>query len=146
MTTYASIRERVDPTSLTATVAVGDLVCFAVFVFGGAAAGHGFDPVGQFGRVARTYLSFLVAWLVVAVPVGLYTADARRTPGRALARTVPAWVVAALVAQGLRATPLFPGNAALAFYLVSVVAGLALLGPWRAGVSWLAGTRSWNRL
>lgn len=139
MTTYASVRDRVDPTSLTATVAVGDLVCIAVFVFGGAAAGHGFDPVGQFGHVARTYLSFLVGWLVVAVPVGLYTVEARRTPARALARTGPAWVVAALLAQGLRATPLFPGNAAVTFYLVSVGVGLALLGPWRAGVSWLSG-------
>jgi hypothetical protein len=135
----ASVRDRVDPTSLTATVAVGDMVCIAVFVFGGAAAGHGFDPVGQFGRVSQTYLSFLVGWVVVAVPAGLYAVEARRTPRRALAKTIPAWVGAALVAQVLRATPLFPGNAAVAFYIVAVAVGLSLLGPWRAAVSHLAG-------
>ena len=138
MSLAASVRDRVDPIRLTALLAVGDLVCIAVFVFGGAAGGHGFDPVGQFGRVAQTYLSCLVGWAVAAFAVGLYAAETRRSPRTALVRTAAAWVAAALVAQGLRATPLFPGDAAVTFFLVSVGVGLALLGPWRVVVAWLA--------
>jgi hypothetical protein len=135
MSLATSVRHRVDPAPLTALVAVGDLLCIGLFVFGGAAAGHGFDPVGQFGRVAQTYLTFALGWGVVALAGGLYTVAARRTLKTTLMRTVPAWVGAAAVAQALRATPLFPGNAALSFYLVSVGVGLALLVPWRVAVA-----------
>lgn len=138
MSLSTSVRHRVDTAPVTALAAVGDLVCIAVFVFGGAAGGHGFDLVGQFGHVALTYTTFVVGWGLASVAAGLHTAATRRTPRRALARTVPAWVVAALVAQSLRATPVFPGDASLAFFLVSVGVGLALLGPWRAGVAWVA--------
>lgn len=134
-----SVRHRVDPTPRTALVAVGDLALIAVFVFGGAAGGHGFDPVGQFGRVGMTYVSFLVGWAGAALLGGLYTADARRTVKRAVAVTVPAWVVAAVVAQLLRATAVFPGDAALTFFLVSVGVVLALLVPWRVAVARFSG-------
>lgn len=142
MNLYGVVRDRVDPVPLTAVVALGDLVCIAVFVFGGAAAGHGFDPVGQFDRVARTYLSFVIGWGLAAFAAGLYSLDARRTPRRALGLVTAAWVAAALVAQGLRATAWFPGDASLAFFLVSVAVGFALLVSWRVVVAWLTGERA----
>ena len=130
-----SVRRRVDPAPFTAAVAAGDLVCIAVFVFGGAVGGHGFDPVAQFGHVAMTYASFVIGWAVVAVPGGLYAAGARRTARRAVALTALAWVLAAVLAQGLRATAPFPGRTALTFYLVSVAVGGALLTGWRLAVA-----------
>lgn len=134
-----AVRHRVDPTPGMALVAVGDLALIAVFVFGGAAGGHGFDPVGQFGRVGMTYASFVVGWALAAVLGGLYAIDARRTTKRAVTVTVPAWVVAAVLAQLLRATALFPGDAAVTFFLVSVGVGLVLLVPWRVAVAWYSG-------
>lgn len=139
MSLTASVRHRVDPVPLTALVAIGDLVCIALFVFGGAAGGHSLDPVGQFGRVAQTSLTFTVGWALAALVGGLYTADARRTPKQALVRTIPAWIVAALIAQVLRATSLFPGDAAVSFFLVSVAVGGVLLAGWRVGVAWVTG-------
>lgn len=128
------LRQRVDPTGATALVAVGDLACIAGFVLAGELA-HGVDPIAEFPVVAETYAQFLLGWVVVAVPIGLYAATARSSIRRAATLTAPAWIGAALLAQGIRATPLVHGNAAVTFFLVSVAVGLALLVPWRVAVA-----------
>jgi len=133
---------RVDPVPFTALVALGDLVCIAAFVLLGVTVGHeSIDPVANPGRVAATVLTFAVGWAVTAPLAGLYAADTYGSAKRALARTVPAWVGAALVAQALRATAVVPGGAAVTFFVVSVVVTLALLVPWRLVVSALAPER-----
>lgn len=135
-----AVRHRVDPAPLTALVALGDLVCIGVFVLVGVTVGHEtIDPTAHPGRVLATYATFVAGWAVASLLGGLYTVDARRSVKRAVSRTVPAWIGAAVVAQGLRATPVFPGEAALTFFLVSVGTVLALLVPWRAAVAVLAG-------
>ncbi|WP_415379113.1 DUF3054 domain-containing protein [Halosimplex sp. TS25] len=140
MTSVArAVRHRVDPAPFTALVALGDLVCIAAFVLLGVTVGHeSIDPLARPGRVALTFLSFAVGWAVTSVAGGLYSVDARASPTAAVARTIPAWIGAALVAQGLRATPVFPGGAALTFFLVSVGVVLALLVPWRVAVAVLS--------
>jgi len=140
MTSVATaVRRRVDPAPFTALVAVGDLVCIAAFVMLGVTVGHeGIDPMAQPLRVGGVIGTFALAWAVVALPGGLYTTAARAAPRRAVVWTVPAWVGAAILAQGIRATPWAPGNASLAFFLVSVLVVLALLVPWRVAVSVLA--------
>ncbi|WP_123536404.1 DUF3054 domain-containing protein [Halosimplex salinum] len=137
MTSVATaVRHRVDPAPFTALVALGDLACIGAFVLLGVTAGHeGIDPLARPGRVLATFLTFVVGWAITSFLGGLYTVDARRSVKRAIAWTVPAWVGAAVVAQGLRATPVFPGNAALTFFLVSVGVVLALLVPWRVAVT-----------
>lgn len=129
---------RVDPAPVTALVALGDLACIGLFVVAGEIS-HNVDPVANPVYVAETALPFVIGWAVVAVLGGLYAADARRSWRRAVGLTVPAWAVAALVAQGIRATPYLHGGAALPFYLVSVGVGLALLVPWRVATSRLVG-------
>ncbi|WP_436925805.1 DUF3054 family protein [Halosimplex amylolyticum] len=140
MTSVArAIRHRVDPAPFTALVALGDLVCIAAFVLLGVTVGHeAIDPLAQPGRVALTFLSFAVGWAVTSLAGGLYTVAARASVRAAIVRTVPAWIGAALVAQGLRSTAVFPGGVALTFFLVSVGVVLALLVPWRVAVSVLA--------
>lgn len=137
MTSVATaVRHRVDPAPFTALVAAGDLVCIAAFVLLGVTVGHeGIDPMANPLRVVGTITTFALAWAVTSVLGGLYTADARTSAKRAVAWTVPAWVSAAIIAQGIRATPWAPGNAAVTFFLVSVVVVLALLVPWRVAVS-----------
>jgi hypothetical protein len=138
MSVVTSVRSRLDPAPLTAVGVAGDLVCIGAFVGLGATMGHNIsDPV----RVATTFATFAVGWLLASVVAGVHAAGARRSLRRAVGRTVPAWVAAAAVAQLVRATGPVPGNAAVSFYLVSVGVGLALLTPWRVAVAVAASRR-----
>jgi len=134
----ASLARRVDPTPVTALVALGDLACIGAFVVAGEIS-HNVDPAANPLYVAETAAPFLVGWAALAVLAGLYWGDVRRSARRAVTRVIPAWAGAALVAQALRATELFHGGAALTFYLVSVGVGLALLVPWRVAAARLWG-------
>jgi len=122
------LRTRVDRSPLVPGLLLGDLAAIVVF----AAIGvdhHGGDPLGDPTSVALTAAPFLIGWLLVAFVAGLYTVDAVSSVGRAASWAVPAWIVAALVGQGLRATALFPGNTALTFVLVTILfGGLLLVG------------------
>lgn len=133
------VRRRIDTTSTTLTVAAGDVVAIGVFVVAGELS-HGVDPLSQVGRTLDTAVPFLLGWGLLALIGGLYTADAWRSPKRAVAWTLPAWVGADVVAQALRATPAFHGNAAVPFFLVAAAVGGALLTGWRVVVSLYAGT------
>ena len=129
--TYAFLRSRVDLRPLAGVLAVGDSLALTVFVVVGAVS-HGQQPFSNPGTAAAILAPFLLAWGAVALFGGLYTADAVAGVRRVLGRTVPAWVVAAVLGQGLRATPLFRGGTSVAFALVTLVVGGALVGGWRA--------------
>lgn len=134
-----ALAHRVEPAPFTALVALGDLACIAAFVLLGVTVGHeSIDPTANPGRVAAVILTFAAGWAVTAPLGGLYAADVYGSAKRAVARAVPAWVGAALIAQALRATAVVPGGAAATFFVVSVVVTLALLLPWRVAVSVLA--------
>lgn len=116
----------------TLVVATGDLLLILAFVVVGEIR-HGVAPLARPGVVVDTATPFVVAWFGAAVVAGLYRTE--WTPREAGSRTAVAWVTAAIVALGLRATPLFHGDFALAFLLVSVGVGLVLLVPWRVAVA-----------
>jgi hypothetical protein len=125
---------RIELSARTATVAVGDLLAIALFVGVGEVT-HGINPVLNPGRFAGTLTPFYVGWLLVAGVGGLYTAAATGTVRAAVGRAIVGWVVAVGIAQGLRSTALFPGNAAITFALVSVLVGGTLLVLWRGAVA-----------
>lgn len=131
MSATSSIRWRVDTEPSMAVLAVGDLLAVLVFVVVGEIT-HGVDPIAQSGRVVGTLTPFLIGLALVALLGGLYTQDAIRSPKRAVSLIVPAWIGAVLVAQLLRATEFFPGDAAITFAAVSVAVGGLLLLAWRA--------------
>jgi len=138
-TVTATLRKRVDRSGVTAILAAGDVVAIAAFVLIGAVYGHG-ESLTNVGRHAGTLAPFLLGWIVAAMLGSLYTTDARRSVVRAVSWTVPAWITAALIGQALRASSLFHGSFSPVFLGISVVAGLALLLPWRAAVAyWLGG-------
>ncbi|MFB6073660.1 MAG: DUF3054 domain-containing protein [Haloarculaceae archaeon] len=119
---------RVAPTGRTAALLIGDLLAIAAFVlFGMAHHGTIDEPV----RVVQVLGSFYVGWIPLAIVAREYAADALASYRRVPVRTLPAWVLAVVVAQALRATRFDPGHAALTFALVSVVVGGALLTGWR---------------
>ena len=125
---------RVELSARTALVAVGDLLAIAVFVGVGELT-HGINPILNPGRFAGTLTPFYVGWLLVAGLGGLYTAAATGTVRAAVGRTFAGWVLAVGVAQALRSTAMFPGNAAVTFALVSVLVGGTLLALWRGAIA-----------
>jgi len=124
------MRTRVEPSPTTAGLLVGDVIAIGIFVVAGEIS-HGIDPLAQAPVVLDTFAPFLIGWLVVALPVGLYGASALASPKRAALLTLGAWAVADAIAQGLRESPLFHGNAALSFALVAFAVGGVLLTGWR---------------
>lgn len=130
MSVSTASRKRVELSSRTALLAAGDLLGILLFVAVGEYT-HGYNPLVDVGRVAGTFAPFLVGWLLMAGAAGLYASDAPATLGRTLAVTVLSWVLAVGIAQALRATSVFHGNAALAFAVVSVIIGGVLLCLWR---------------
>jgi len=134
MSTATYLRTRVDRSPLIPGLLLADVGAILVF----AAIGvnhHGGDPLGDLASVAWTAGPFVIGWLVVAVLAGLYTVDAVSSVGQAASWTVPAWVVAALIGQGLRATAFFPGDTALSFALVTIVFGGILVVGVRIAVA-----------
>lgn len=131
MSTTTYLRSRVDTSSLVAGLAVGDVLAIAAFVAAGRLQHLG-RPVGDPMGFLDTLVPFLVGWALAALVGGLYTRDAVLTPRRAVSWALPAWIVAALVGVGLRATQVFSGGAALPFLVVTLVAGGTFVVGWRA--------------
>jgi hypothetical protein len=134
------VRARVDPSLATAGLFVGDLLAMGTFIVVGEIS-HGIDPVANPVYVAGTFAPFLIGWLLFAIPTGVYSASGRADIKRAVAGTVLAWTGAVIVAQALRATALFHGNAALTFAAVSLVVGGTFVLGWRAIAVFLTGQR-----
>jgi len=132
MSVSTASRKRVELSPRTALLAAGDLLAILLFVAVGEYT-HGYNPLVDVGRVAGTFAPFLVGWLLMAGAAGLYASDAPATLGRTLGVTLLSWILAVVVAQALRATSVFHGNAAVTFAIVSVVVGGVLLCLWRAG-------------
>ena len=136
MSTATYLRTRVDRSPVVPALLVGDVAVLLLFTGIGIST-HGGSPLAEPGDLALTGAPFVLSWLLLAFLGGLYTVDAVRSPRRALSLTVPAWVVAALLGQVLRATDVFPGDTALSFALVTIFAGGALLVGWRLAVATL---------
>mgnify|MGYP006275044677 FL=1 len=128
MTALDWVRSRVDPSTATALVLAGDLLAISVFVVMGEIS-HDYPLLSV--RVLGTYAQFVIGWLVVALPAGVYATDYRRDLTRSTGLVLAAWLGADVVAQGLRSTAFFPGNAALTFGIVAFLVGGVLLLAWR---------------
>lgn len=128
---------RVDPSRTTLALAAGDVLLVVAVLVAGELR-HGVDPVANLPVVADTLAPFLLGWLPASVAAGVHRAGVRTDPRRAAARTAAAWTGAALVGGGLRSTPHFHGSAPPTFVAVTVLAGLAVLVPWRTAVAYAA--------
>lgn len=122
---------RIDPTDIVGGVAVGDLLAITLFV-GIGQTHHGGDPLGNPLGVFVGAIPFYLAWIGVAFLAGLYTEDALVSTRRSISWSVPAWILAAVVALLLRGSPLFRGNFSLTFGLVALFFGGLLVLGWRA--------------
>lgn len=122
---------RVDLSGRTGLLALGDLAAILLFVTLGEIQ-HGFSPVGQFGRLLGTLTPFLLGWIVVSLVSRQYTRAVQTSVRSAVLRTFATWLPAVVIAQALRGTAVFHGDASLAFGVVSAIVGGGLLCLWRA--------------
>lgn len=137
MSTRTYLRSRVDPVALVGGLAIGDLVAIGIFVAVGQRQ-HGIDPLAFPAAYLEALGPFLLGWLLAAGLAGLYTRDAVLGPRRAVSWALPAWIVAAVIAQALRASSLVAGSLSPVFLLVSIGAGGVIVVSWRALVALLA--------
>lgn len=132
-TSTGTVLGRIDRSSTTLTVAVGDVVLIGLFVLAGELSHYTVDfMLANPGRILGTALPFYIGWVLAAPALGAYSRSARETPLRAALISGGAWIVAVLIGQGLRSTSVFPGDFAVTFLFVSIGVGLVLLVPWRA--------------
>lgn len=114
---------------------VGDLVVIALFVAIGEMA-HGANPLAVLTSFVETAFTFLVGWGVAAPLLGGYRESTLSGYVPPVGLAVLSWAGADLIAQVLRATPVFEGDAELSFYLVAFAFGAVFLGVWRIAASW----------
>ena len=123
----SALEGRVDSAALP--LAVGDLLAILGVLTYGMIEHATFLPE----RAVGVYAPFLIGWGVAAVLIGAYSAGAAESAKAAVPLGVRAWVLAALVGFGLRWTPVFPGELAIPFVLITLVLTGVLIG----GLRWL---------
>ena len=112
-----------------------DLVALAAVLTYGVIRHNGVDYLTTTtGGWLLTLLPFLVGWAVVSPLVGAYSAGAAESAKAAIPLALRAWVPAAVVGFGLRASPLFSGGFEPIFGVVVFVAGGVAL----AALRWLS--------
>lgn len=125
---------RFDRSAATGLVLLGDLGIIVAQLSYGLVV-HGTDPLAAPLYTAETVAPFLLGWLIAAPMLGVYTARTRGSLVETILGVTVAWIVAALIGVGLRATPWLVGGAPPTFVLVTVVTGLVTLLPWRVLVT-----------
>lgn len=119
-------RGRLEASSRTVALAVGDAAVIALFVILGELRHAGSAAAG-----VETFAQFGLGWLLAALAASAYAADALETPERAVLQGVGTWVVATLIAQGIRLA-MTPGSLVQpVFVLVSIGFGGGFIGAWR---------------
>ncbi|MFB6268612.1 MAG: DUF3054 domain-containing protein [Halobacterium sp.] len=97
----------------------GDLAAILLFVLAGTISHGSLTP----NRYAGVLLPFLVGWFVVSPLAGGYDETVLDSTRAALGYAAASWVGADFLAQVLRGTVYFPGNADPQFFLVALLVG-----------------------
>lgn len=121
----STLNGRVDTAALP--LAVGDLLAILGVLTYGMIQHATLTPE----RAVGVYAPFLIGWGAAALLIGAYSAGAAESAKAAIPLGVRAWVLAALAGFGLRWTPAFPGELAVAFVLITLVLTGVLLGGFR---------------
>lgn len=110
----------------TVLLAVGDAIAIGVFVAGGELR-HG----GSLAAGLETFTVFVIAWYVVAVPLGGFGRPALENRRRTARVVGIGWVAATVLAQVGRVFLREGSTLAPAFVLVTLGIGGGLLVGWR---------------
>lgn len=120
---------------------VGDTVVFLLFAWLGRSSHAEAAGLDAAGETVATAAPFILGWFLVAPWFGAFRAKTLEQPGRILARTGLAWLVAGPVGLLLRALFLQRGIPP-SFALVTLAVNAVLLLGWRGA---FAGLLAWRR-
>jgi hypothetical protein len=116
----------------TAPLAAGDLIVIALLFGAGTALHSGSSFVlANPGYLAGSVGPFLVGWVVAAPLLGAYAPGAAESAKAAVPLALRSWLVADVIAIGIRATPAVRGGVQPTFIAVSLGVGLLGLALWR---------------
>lgn len=87
--------------------------------------------------VVGTILPFLLGWAIAGPLLGAYGPRAVASAHDSAVLAVRAWVLGAVIAVLLRASPLFSGGASPVFFAVTLGTGAAGLAIWRVVAAFL---------
>ena len=118
------LNDRVDAAGLP--LAVGDLLAILGVLTIGMIQHNTLTP----DHAPGVYAPFVIGWAIAAVAIGAYSAGAGESAKAAIPLGLRAWVVAALIGFGLRAT-IFPGGLAIAFVAITLVLTGGLIAGFR---------------
>lgn len=119
----------------------GDMLAFLLFGALGRAS-HGLEV--SLGTAIGAAYPFALAWLGMGALLGVFRPARAARPLEAVKWAWITWVVSWPVGLLLRSL-ILQRPAPWTFALVVLGTNLVILGLWRAGYAWLAGSRGWSR-
>ena len=125
-------------TSLRRTTLIlmaGDLAIFVMFALVGRETHASSDP-NLVVNALPTLLPFVLIWLLVSIPMGVYRSNVYRFVPLTIIRTLAAWIVAGPIALYARA--LLLGRTAIPVPFILVTMGLngVMLLAWHIFLAW----------
>jgi len=123
---------------LTGITFLGDLFLLLVFTGIGIYT-HGGLPWAIPMHTIETLAPFLIAWVLIAPFIGLYSRETMMDYKSTAIRLTVGWIAVSFLGGAIRATDYFLGGAPLDFIAVNIIFGLLFLLPWRFAIAWFLG-------
>jgi len=121
-----SVSDRIEISPRTGVLLAGDLLAIGLFVAAGELQ-HGRSVLAG----SRTFIEFVVGWLLVGTLLGAYGPQGRSSRVRAVTFALLGWTGGVAIAQCLRALRETGFYVAPTFVAVSLAVGGLLLSAWR---------------
>ena len=113
----------------------GDLAVFVMFALVGRETHASSDP-NLIVNALPTLMPFVLIWLLVSVPMGVYRPNVYRLTPLTIIRTLAAWIVAGPIALYVRALLLARTAIPVPFIVVTLGLNGVLLLAWHVFFAW----------
>ncbi len=113
----------------------GDLAIFVMFALVGRETHASSDP-NLIVNALPTLMPFVLIWLLVSVPMGVYRPNVYRLTPLTIIRTLAAWIVAGPIALYVRALLLARTAIPVPFVIVTMGLNGVLLIVWHVFFAW----------
>ncbi|MBI5565697.1 MAG: DUF3054 domain-containing protein [Chloroflexi bacterium] len=113
----------------------GDLAVFVMFALVGRETHASSDP-NLIVNALPTLMPFVLIWLLVSVPMGVYRPNVYRVTPLTIIRTLAAWIVAGPIALYVRALLLARTAIPVPFIIVTMSLNGVLLLAWHVFFAW----------
>ena len=114
---------------------LGDLAIFVMFALVGRETHASSDP-NLIVNALPTLMPFVLIWLLVSVPMGVYRPKVYRFVPLTIIRTLAAWIVAGPIALYVRALLLARPSIPVPFIVVTMGLNGVLLLAWHVFFAW----------